>query len=112
MRSLHLSLMASALLVGLASAPAFAQSLEFGRGGVRIDPGYRYYDDRRDFGRREFDGIGRREAIRAARGAGLVEIEEVYQTGRVWRVEGVDRRGRDRTVVVHGRTGEVLSVTR
>jgi hypothetical protein len=105
-------LLGGVLAIGAQASPARGQGIEVGPGGVRVDPGWDR-DDYRDRRYREYSGgISRREAIRAARSAGLDDVEGVSNTGRVWRVEGADRRGLDMTVIVHGRTGEVLSVRR
>lgn len=96
-----------ALGAGLAPLPSMAQGIEIGPGGVRVDPGYRRGYDRGD----DF-GIGRREAVRAARGEGLDEVDGVDRRGPRWIVRGSDRRGRDLTVVVDARTGDVTDVRR
>lgn len=96
----------SAGLVG-GTAPALAQGIEFGPGGIRIDPGFRgppppppAYDD----------GISEREAIRIARRQGVVDVDGVRPTPRGgFVVRGVDRFGEDMRVVV-SRFGEVMSV--
>ena len=108
--------------LGLAiSAPiAGAQSIQFGPDGVRVDPGIRGpgYDPRYD-GRIEErrvipqrDFISRSEARRIARSQGVVEIDEIYRDGRRYEVEGADRRGRDISVSIDARTGDVIRVVR
>lgn len=80
-----------------------AQGIEFGPGGIRIDPGFERPLPRE---------VGRRDAIRIARGLGMEEVEEISATSRRWRIEGVDRRGRDMRVIISRSTGEVLDVSR
>jgi hypothetical protein len=87
----------AALGVALA-VPAAAQGIQIGPGGVRVDPG--------------IDGVGRREAVRIARSEGLTDVDDVSRRGPRWFVEGSDRRGRDLTVVVDGRSGDVIDVRR
>ncbi|MDP2356434.1 MAG: PepSY domain-containing protein [Beijerinckiaceae bacterium] len=99
-----LTLAASLCCAGV--APAAAQGVEFGPGGVRIDPGFR---TERGYDR---EMIGRGEAIRAARRAGLIDVEVAIQRGRTWQIEGSDRRGNEISVTVHARTGEVINVER
>lgn len=104
--------LAVAAVVGLAAAVpgASAQTLEFGPGGVRIRPDAPpppYYERRR-----YDDFISRRDAVRIARSEGLVDVEEVFRDGARYRVEGVDRRGRDMRVVIDARSGDVIRVVR
>jgi hypothetical protein len=83
--------------------PSAAQGIEFGPGGIRVDPGFERSVPRE---------VDRREAARIARGLGMQDVEEISATGRRWRVEGVDRRGRDMLVIISRVTGEVLDVSR
>lgn len=104
------SALAAALFsVGLlgAGTAVQAQGIEFGPGGVRIDPGFRRppppppLDD---------EGISEREAMRIARRQGVIDIEVVRPTQRGgWQVIGVDREGEDIRVII-SRFGEVVSV--
>lgn len=99
-------------LMGLAAVsaatPTFAQSLEIGRGGVRlVDPN----DDVRSSNRSAVrDEITEREAIRIARGEGLRNVDDVNRTRRAYRVVGTDRSGDDIRVDVDRYTGDVISV--
>jgi hypothetical protein len=90
-----------------AGAPAYAQGIEFGPGGVRIDRGddYGRYRDRNEL-------IGRRDAVRIARDEGMRDIDDVSRRGWRWIVDGSDRRGRDLRVIVDARSGNVLDVDR
>jgi hypothetical protein len=92
----------AALLAGLAAAPASAQGISIGPGGVRIDDGRRDYD--RD--------LSRGDAIRIARREGLIDVDDVDRRGPRLIVRGSDRRGDDITVVVDSRSGEVIDVRR
>ncbi|WP_161992747.1 PepSY domain-containing protein [Aureimonas leprariae] len=100
---------AGAIALGLVSisAPTFAQGIEFGPNGVRLNDG-------RDQGRNnrndDDDGISQREAVRIARSEGLRDVDSVSERRRSFRVEGADRRGRDITVDVDKFSGNVLSV--
>jgi hypothetical protein len=101
-----------ALAALLAAAPASAQTIQFGPGGVRIlppgyDEPYRYRDER--FRER---GISERQAIRIARRHGLDEVRNVQTRRDSIRVVGFDRRDNRLTVVVDRRDGDVLSVRR
>jgi hypothetical protein len=107
------STLVAALGLALLGASAQAQVLEFGPGGVRIDPRPpEFREDRRGpplrDDRRRFDEVTRGEAVRIARRSGIVEVDEVIPAGPRWRIEGTDRRGRDMRVVIDRRTGEVL----
>lgn len=89
-----------------AGGAAQAQGIEFGPGGIRVDPGFRgpppppRYDD----------GISEREAMRIARRQGVVDVEGVRPTSRGgFVVSGLDRDGEDIRVVI-SRFGEVISV--
>jgi len=118
------SLIRAGLVAGLALAsvaPTMAQSLEIGPNGVRVrpdddrrgpppPPGYdgpRDYRDGPPPPRRE---IGEREAARIARSEGMREVDDVYRQRRSIRVEGADRRGRDMTVIIDSRSGDVIDV--
>lgn len=88
-----------ALSAAFISGASHAQSLEFGRDGVRVNPGFQQDND-----------IDRRDAVRAARRAGVDEADRVTRTGRDWVVEGADRRDRHIRVTVDGRDGDVIRV--
>lgn len=99
------SALLSIVLAGSATT-SFAQGIEFGPGGVRIDPGI----ERRD--RRpppRFDGISEREAIRIARRRGVADVERVRETPRGFIVAGTDRDGEDIRVTI-SRDGDVIDV--
>ncbi len=66
----------------------------------------RYRDDR------DFDPISPREARSIARDHGVVDIDAVVRTGNRFRVEGVDRRGRDIDVIIDAQSGDVIRVIR
>lgn len=102
MKRLFVTGLAAGLVLGIggAVAPASAQSVEFGPGGVRINPP----------GFERGGEVSRREAVRIARSQGLREIDSVSRRGRLWSVEGLDRRGRDITVEVNARNGRVVNV--
>lgn len=91
-------------------AAAFAQGIEFGPGGVRINPGY---EPRERYDRRppppRYDGINEREAVRIARRQGVEEVDRVRPTPRGWVVGGTDRNG-DEIRVVISRDGDVVDV--
>ena len=55
---------------------------------------------------------GRGDVIKAARRAGVAEVEDVFSTRRAWHVTGVDSDGRDISLAIHWRTGEVISIAR
>ncbi len=109
-----------AILALASAAPAVAQSLEIGPNGVRVvpdrgppppdwrdgpPPRWREGPPPRD--RR---GISEREAVRIARSEGVREVDDVYRRGPTIRVDGGDRRGRDITVIIDRRSGEVIDV--
>ncbi|WP_182086937.1 PepSY domain-containing protein [Aureimonas sp. ME7] len=122
----RLTLALAACLAVAGAVPAFSQSLEIGPGGLRVLPD----DDRRgppDRYDRPFPpprgpydgppprrgpppGISEREAARIARYEGMREIDDVFRQRRVIRVEGADRRGRDMTVIIDARSGDVIDV--
>ena len=89
--------------LGLAAAPATAQGIQIGPGGVRVDPGYRRGGDA---------DLSRGEAVRIARREGLVDVDDVGRRGSRFVVRGSDRRGDEITVVVDGRSGDVVDVRR
>ncbi|EJK83474.1 hypothetical protein PMI03_03246 [Rhizobium sp. AP16] len=86
----------------MSATPSFSQSIEIGPGGVRINPGME--PPPRDM------GISERQAIRIARGNGVLDVDDVVRRRNVFVVRGVDRDGDDIKVVLDRRTGEVLSV--
>lgn len=101
MTSFKATCLASVLLLGATASPAVAQSFEFGPGGVRVNPESREYrEDRRG-------SLEREDAIRAARRAGMADVERASRRGGDWLVEGTDRRGRDVRMRVDGRDGDV-----
>ncbi len=106
---MRLMFLRSAGLVGLAilacAGPVAAQGIEFGPGGIRVDPGF----DRRDRRPPRFDGISEREAVRIARRRGVDDVERVRETPRGFVVSGTDRYGDEIRVVV-SRDGEVIDV--
>jgi hypothetical protein len=103
--SLVLALLSALGIAGLANA----QTIEFGRDGVRVIPpweqDYRYRDH-------DFRGISERQAIRIAKRAGVDEVSRVTDTRRSFRIVGRDRRDNRIVVVVSRRTGEILDVDR
>lgn len=88
------------------AAPASAQGIQIGPGGVRVDPGFR------DRGPRDDVDLSRGEAVRIARRQGLVDVDGVDRRGPRVIVRGSDRRGDDITVVVDSRSGDVIDVRR
>ena len=88
------------------AAPASAQGIQIGPGGVRVDPGYR------DRGPRDDIDWSRGAAIRTARREGLADVDNVDRRGPRIIVRGSDRRGDDITVVVDSRSGDVIDVRR
>lgn len=96
------------LAVAASPFPALAQSIEFGPGGVRVNP----YDPPGFQEERRVNWISPREARSIAREEGLVEIDAVTRTGNRYRVEGVDYRGRDVRVIIDARSGDVIRVVR
>ncbi|KQU35121.1 hypothetical protein ASG63_00285 [Methylobacterium sp. Leaf94] len=98
-----------ALGLGLSAAPAFAQGISIGPGGVQVDPGYRRGYDDRGPPRSE---LTRGEAARIARREGLVDVDGVDRRGPRLIVRGSDRRGDDISVVLDSRSGDVLDVRR
>ncbi len=104
-------LLAASLLA--AAAPAAAQTLELGPNGLRVLPDDRRgpnYDYDRPPPRRGPPGISERQAVRIARSEGMREVDDVFRQRRTIRVEGVDRRGDDLTVIIDARTGDVVDV--
>jgi hypothetical protein len=55
--------------------------------------------------------VNRRGAIRIARAVGMRDISVLRRTGRQWRLNGLDQRGRMMRVVISSVTGEVLRLT-
>lgn len=114
---------AVAAIAAIASVPALAQGYggyySQGSGGYGQRPDYRpdprpdYRPDYRPgYGRPDDLGTDRRDAVRAARREGLVEVDDVERRGPRWIVRGSDRRGNDMRVVVDARTGEATDVIR
>jgi len=87
---------AMAILCLAAPAMAFGPPPSYGPG-----PG---------LGMRPFDGADRQGAVRAARSEGLDRIEEISTRGPHWVLKGFDRDRQDMTVVVDGRTNDVVAV--
>ncbi len=105
---MRIHLIGAALAVAVLAAPAaYAQGIDFGPGGVRIDRGDRY-DQQWDGG----DEVSRREAIHIARDEGLRDLDDVFRRGWRWVVLGNDRRGDDMRVTIDARDGSVLNVDR
>ncbi|SFG26123.1 PepSY domain-containing protein [Methylobacterium gossipiicola] len=100
---------AFAMALGLAAAPAFAQGISIGPGGVQVDPGYRRGYDDRGPPRSE---LTRGEATRIARREGLADVDGVERRGPRMIVRGSDRRGDDISVVIDSRSGDVIDVRR
>ncbi|MBB3950636.1 PepSY domain-containing protein [Aureimonas jatrophae] len=105
-----------AALASLTAAPVLAQGIQIGPDGVRVlpddrgPPGYdgpRRFRDEPPPRRRE---ITEREAVRIARSQGMREVDDVFSRGRTIRVEGGDRRGRDLTVIIDRRSGDIVDV--
>jgi hypothetical protein len=92
------------LAILMAAGAAQAQGIEFGPGGLRIDPGPERYVPRP-----RYDGISQREAVRIARRQGVEEVERVRETPRGWRISGFDRNGDEIRVIV-SRDGDVIDV--
>lgn len=92
-----------------AGSPASAQSFEVGPRGFRVDPdrdGPRY----REEGRGYREDISEGEAMGIARSAGLAQSVRITGGhGRVWRVTGFDRGGREIRLMIDDRTGRILS---
>lgn len=122
MRMLQQGVLTLGIVLGGAAfaSPGYAQDFDVGPRGYQVERYERDFDrgpgwDNRGPGWENRGGrgaIGRWEAISAARGAGLVDIEEVSRRGPHWVIEGSDRRGRDLTVTIHGWNGRVLNVRR
>ncbi|MBX9911393.1 MAG: PepSY domain-containing protein [Beijerinckiaceae bacterium] len=94
----------ASLAILMMAGAAQAQGIEFGPGGLRIDPGPERYAPRP-----RFDGISEREAVRIARRQGVEEVERVRETPRGWRISGLDRNG-DEIRVIISRDGDVVDV--
>ncbi|NEU12042.1 PepSY domain-containing protein [Methylobacterium sp. BTF04] len=95
--------------IGLGAAPAFAQGISIGPGGVQVDPGYRRGLDDRGPPRSE---LSRGDAARIARREGLVDVDGVDRRGPRMMVRGSDRRGDDISVILDSRSGDVIDVRR
>ncbi|UXN62189.1 PepSY domain-containing protein [Phyllobacterium zundukense] len=91
-------------LAAMTSAPSFAQSIQIGPDGVRLQ------EPRPERDYRRFSDISEREAVRIARSEGLRDVDDVRRTRSRFVVEGIDRRGNDIRVSVDRRTGDVISV--
>ena len=92
-------------LIAITSAPqAFAQSIQIGPDGVRLQ------EPRPERDYRRVSDISEREAVRIARSEGLRDVDDVRRTRSRFVVEGMDSRGNDMRVSVDRRTGDVLSV--
>ena len=97
-------------LAALAS-PAAAQGITIGPDGIQVEEPRGKSDNRRDDSRRGGDSreITEREAIRIAKGEGLRDVDDISRTRSTYTLDGTDRRGRDITVVIDRRSGEVIS---
>lgn len=102
MRTTILSGLLLAATLGL-TAPAGAQDIRIGPGGVRVGPDFR---DRGDI------DLNRGDAVRIARRNGLADVDSVDRRGPRFIVRGSDRRGDEITVVVDSRSGDVIDVRR
>ena len=92
-------------LIAITSVPqSFAQSIQIGPDGIRLQ------DPRREQNYRRMSDIGEREAVRIARSEGVRDVDNVRRTRSRFVVEGTDRRGDDIRVDVDRRTGDVISV--
>jgi len=92
-------------LIAITSAPqSFAQSIQIGPDGVRLQ------EPQRERIYRPLSEISEREAVRIARSEGLRDVDDVRRTRSRFVVEGMDRRGNDIRVDVDRRTGDVISV--
>lgn len=105
-------------LFGLSTVSgAFAQAIEIGPGGIRVDPGLDRRGPPPPPGPRlpppepRYSGISEREAIRIARRRGVEEVERVRRGRDGWAVAGVDRYG-DRIRVVVSEDGDIIDVRR
>jgi uncharacterized membrane protein YkoI len=99
-------------------SPAAAQGITIGPNGIQVEElrgnsrdGDDAVVDRRDDNRRGGDSreITEREAIRIAKGEGLRDVDDISRTRSTYTLDGSDRRGRDITVVIDRRSGEVIS---
>ena len=92
-------------------APAAAQGITIGPDGIQVEEPRGNSNNRRDDSRRDGDirEITEREAIRIAKGEGLRDVEDISRTRATYTLDGTDRRGRDITVVIDRRSGEVIS---
>jgi hypothetical protein len=96
-----------AITLAVSASSASAQAIEFGPGGLRVDPGFEPRERLPPPPR--FDGISEREAVRIARRQGVDEVERVRETPRGWIISGTDSEGEDIRVVI-SRDGEVIDV--
>jgi hypothetical protein len=99
------------LAAGLAAAsPASAQSFEVGPRGFRVESDReapRYREERRGY---RDDSISEGEALGIARSAGLYQSVRITGGhGRVWRVTGIDRGGREIRMMIDDRTGQIVA---
>ena len=98
-------LIGTAVLLTLTAVPqSYAQSIEIGPGGVRLQQPSRERMVRRTM---EMD---ERQAVRIAKREGIRSVDDVRRTRSRYLVEGSDRRGNDMRVSVDRRSGEVISV--
>ncbi|PSH61930.1 PepSY domain-containing protein [Phyllobacterium sophorae] len=98
-------LIGTAVLLTLTAAPqSYAQSIEIGPGGVRLQQ-----PSRERMVRRTME-IDERQAVRIAKREGIRSVDDVRRTRSRYLVEGSDRRGNDMRVSVDRRSGEVISV--
>ncbi|MDB5509381.1 MAG: hypothetical protein JWL93_1850 [Hyphomicrobiales bacterium] len=97
----------------LASAPALAQRYESDTvyreryaPQYRVEP--RRYEERR--GPPMARGIDRREAVAIAQSAGMDRVVRISgASGDVWRLTGLNGRGREVRMVIDGRTGRIIA---
>lgn len=109
-------LLATMMMIGLpvlwTPGSAMAQTLELGPNGLRINPPETVIEvPERPRPRFEPEGITEYEAVRAARGVGLEQVERVRQGRRGWVVRGLDVNGDDIRVII-SREGEIIDVQR
>lgn len=98
-------LIGTAVLLTLTAVPqSYAQSIEIGPGGVRLQQ-----PSRERMVRRTME-IDERQAVRIAKREGIRSVDDVRRTRSRYLVEGSDRRGNDMRVSVDRRSGEVISV--
>jgi hypothetical protein len=97
-------LIGTAVLLTFAAPQSYAQSIEIGPGGVRLQQ-----PSRERMVRRTIE-IDERQAVRIAKREGIRSVDDVRRTRSRYLVEGSDRRGNDMRVSVDRRSGEVISV--